>query len=75
MSIESAVGQVVQMLVVWVPIVLLYVAILRVLWRAGGRNTSLNQVLAGQQRLQGQIDVLAHEVRDLASHVRGTGSP
>jgi hypothetical protein len=43
-GIETAIGQIVQMLVVRVPIALLCVAILRVVWRAGTRSPTLDHV-------------------------------
>ncbi len=60
MGTEHAIGQVVQMLVVWGPIAVLFTAVVRLLWRAGDRHLGVDL-----QQLQGQIDALTREIRDL----------
>jgi hypothetical protein len=71
MGPEYAIGQVVQLLVVWGPVTVLFIAIVRLLWRAGDRQPN-RDLLAGQQQLQTQIDALTREIRDLKGQLRGT---
>ena len=68
MGAEFPIGEIVQMLMVWVPVLLLFVAVLRLLWRAGDRHPN-HDLLGGQQQLQAKIDALALEIRDLKQQV------
>ena len=72
MGTELVIGNFVQMLAVWGPISLLFLAVLRLLWRAGDRQPYPN-LLAGQRTLQAQVEALTREVRELKQQ-QGGGS-
>jgi hypothetical protein len=72
MGVEH-VGQVVQMLIFWGPISLLFVAILRLLWRAGDRRAT-GDLAGAQHELADQIEALTREIKDLRGQLREVGS-
>lgn len=64
MGPEHAIGQTVQLLLVWGPVAVVFVTTVRLLWRAGDRKTS-TAAPADQQRLEREIAALSEEIHSL----------